>query len=382
MKLFFTGDIVKQTTHDSFISDSLQEQIAACDFVIGNLEAPIPGKDAKAIKKCGPILSQNKQIIYLLKKAGFTHLTIANNHIMDYGLSGLEDTLQQLSGNFEVIGASNCIENVYSPSILEKEGIKIALFAAAEFGFGVCPGNGYGGYAYIQAETLKQQIVQAKKNGYICILSIHAGLEDISYPLPEWRKIYQDFCNVGVDVIIGHHPHVPQGFERYHTSLIFYSLGNFYFDHKSMLMEKYTTAYSVLLNITHTGITHKIIWHRLCDNQVFLLASPPEQEKYLTSLLNSSTYEANCNQEAKIFWEQVYKKYYSVFQEPEQKFWNFLLHKIKKHFNFPLERYPRQEEENINLWMQHNLLIESHLFVQQRALRDIYCEQYPHNIKG
>ncbi len=381
MKLFFTGDIAKQTTHDSFLSVSLQKQIAACDCVIGNLEAQIPGKDEKAIKKCGPILSQDKQIVYLLKKAGFTHLTIANNHIMDYGLTGLKDTLQQLSGNLEFTGASDNAEKVYLPSIFEKEGIKIALFAAAEFGFGVCPGNGYGGYAYIQAETLKQQIMQAKKSGYICILSIHAGLEDISYPLPEWKKIYKDFCNVGVDVIIGHHPHVPQGFERYHTSLIFYSLGNFYFDHESMLTEKYTTAYSVLLDITHIGITYKIIWHRLCNNQVSLLEENSEQEKYLTSLLNSSTYETNCNQEAKVFWEQVYRKYYSVFQGPEQKFWNFFLHKLKKRLKFPLEKYSKLEE-NIDLWMQHNLLIESHIFIQQRALKNIYCEQYPYNMKG
>lgn len=69
------------------------------------------------------------------------------------------------------------------------------------------------------------------------------------------------------------------------------------------------------------------------------------------------------------------------FNGPEQKFWNFFLHKLKKRLKFPLEKYSKLEE-NIDLWMQHNLLIESHIFIQQRALKNIYCEQYPYNMKG
>jgi poly-gamma-glutamate capsule biosynthesis protein CapA/YwtB (metallophosphatase superfamily) len=55
----------------------------------------------------------------------------------------------------------------------------------------------------------------------------HAGVENIKFPIKEWRDRYKRFCDVGVDVVIGHHPHVPQGYEKQNKSMIFYSLGNF-----------------------------------------------------------------------------------------------------------------------------------------------------------
>ena len=67
----------------------------------------------------------------------------------------------------------------------------------------------------------------------------HAGVENINIPIPEWRDIYKSFVDFGADVIIGTHPHVPQGWETYNDKPIFYSLGNFCFQKKNVNVQSY-----------------------------------------------------------------------------------------------------------------------------------------------
>ena len=65
------------------------------------------------------------------------------------------------------------------------------------------------------------------------IVQVHAGVELLDVPIPEWRAKYRQLIDLGADVVIAHHPHVMQGIEEYKGKLICYSLGNFYFDYPS-----------------------------------------------------------------------------------------------------------------------------------------------------
>ena len=87
------------------------------------------------------------------------------------------------------------------------------------------------GTAWICHDIICQRIIEAKTSVDFLFVLPHAGIEEIDIPLPEWRDKYHHFIDCGADCIIGTHPHVPQGWEEYNSKMIFYSLGNFYFDY-------------------------------------------------------------------------------------------------------------------------------------------------------
>jgi len=69
--------------------------------------------------------------------------------------------------------------------------------------------------------------IKLKAEVNFVVLIAYAGVEDIYFPIKEWRERYKRLCDIGVDVIIGRHPHVPQGYEKHNDSIILYSLGDF-----------------------------------------------------------------------------------------------------------------------------------------------------------
>ena len=83
------------------------------------------------------------------------------------------------------------------------------------------------GASFIESYKVIDQIRFYKSKGYLVILISHAGVEFIPTPPPYIKEIYKNFVNEGADLVVGHHPHVPQGFEIYKNAAIFYSIGNF-----------------------------------------------------------------------------------------------------------------------------------------------------------
>jgi len=106
------------------------------------------------------------------------------------------------------------------------------MINACEAQFGVIDHNSspeQAGYAWINHPLVDRLILTLRQQCDHVILFSHAGLEH--YPIPQhaWRERYRHFCELGVDVVVGSHPHVPQGYEYWGSSLILYSLGNFIF---------------------------------------------------------------------------------------------------------------------------------------------------------
>jgi len=269
MKLFFAGDIVKFDETDFLMDSALTDVVKSADYAVANLEAPCFSQEFRKIPKRGPHLSQSPRVLKLLKEAGFTHCSLANNHIMDYGFDGLRETLAGMDKLGVVsYGANPAADSVYKPVFLEKDGTTVALCSLAEGGFGMSLAPA-GGYAWVNAPEVGYMLEEAKKADF-CIFSIHAGLENCDFPLPEWRQIYRTLCEKGVDVVIGHHPHVPQGCECWKNSLIFYSLGNFYFN-GMMMSEKNDSAYSVFLELEKgKKITYSCCQHEQKNNRTCL----------------------------------------------------------------------------------------------------------------
>lgn len=197
------------------------------------------------IEKSGPALKADPSCIEPLKY--FDVVGLANNHIMDYGITGLKDILDLCkTNNIPTVGAGLTLEDAQKQLIIERKGVKIAIIAIAEFEFNQSE-NGGPGSAPIDLIDNYAQIKKAQEDADIVIVTIHGGNEYFPYPRPGLRKICKHFIDLGVNAVVCHHPHVPGAYEVYKGSPIFYSIGNFIFDHSNP-PEGWTEGYIVQMS--------------------------------------------------------------------------------------------------------------------------------------
>jgi hypothetical protein len=153
--------------------------------------------------------------------------SLANNHIMDFGLDGLKDTIGFLEschkGHF---GAGLTEEDASAPLSIEVRGKKIALIGLARW---YTAAGGNPGTAPDNSRKVERLTAKAKHAGHFVIVLPHWNYEYVYYPAPDNRKLAKRLVAAGADLIVGAHPHVIQGYEQYQGKYIFHSLGNFLF---------------------------------------------------------------------------------------------------------------------------------------------------------
>ncbi len=231
MNVFFAGDICLEHVVDSeLLSTELKKIIHNCDITFVNFEGAAPKKKGSSFeKKAGPSISQNYKNIELLSKEGINLFGLANNHIMDCGITGLTDTIAEVKRNGRaVVGAGKCQKEAYSV-FRYKGDCNVSIIAVAENSFG-CIKNSESGFAWMNDYRVQDAIKKEKCDSDYVLVTCHCGAELFDKPLPEVRNMYKHFIDLGADAVIGHHPHVCQGIEEYRGRPIFYSLGNFAFD--------------------------------------------------------------------------------------------------------------------------------------------------------
>lgn len=366
IKLFFCGDVVNFRAKEDFIDDELKSIIKSSDLAICNFEAPIKCNKMQPIKKAGPHLYQSRESIRYLKNVGFNFVSLANNHIYDYGQDALVETIQELK-NFKIdfIGAGVDFYEAYQPKIIYKNGIKIGFLAGCENEFGcLYEDRNRGGYAWLFHYLIEDNIRELRKSCDFLVLVAHAGVEDIEIPIKEFRDRYKRLCDIGVDVIIGHHPHVPQGYEEYNDSLIFYSLGNFYFDIMGF-ENKSDDSFSVIIELEkNKKVRFEIIYHKKIEGKTCLV-KPHEVNfnlEYLNSLLGDVYNKLNDEICLKLF-NQYYYSYYEYALGVMPKSASFVS-KIK----YVIKKNIKNNVDKRYLLLLHNIRIDSHRFVVQRAL--------------
>lgn len=205
------------------------------DAVIVNLECPVTDFISPINKKY--IFRGNPEWLSELKKSGITHAALANNHSMDQGRKGLDDTFKQLTNNdIQSIGYGNNQQEACEPVFIEKNGIEIAIYNSVTLPLEnwVCLDDAPG-VCQVSVSDLAKKIRETKREKPSChiIVVLHWGLEFQQTPTPIQRKEGRLLIDAGADAVIGHHPHVIQTEEIYQGKAIFYSLGNFIFDQRT-----------------------------------------------------------------------------------------------------------------------------------------------------
>lgn len=200
------------------------------DIAIGNLEAPATDSGTEFRGKRFRFKS-NPDVATALKRAGFSVVTLANNHILDFGPSGLEQTMRHLArSGISFAGAGPNLQEARRPAILTAKGKRVAFLAysltlpaeffAARNRAGTAPG-------YLR--YVREDIAHLRPLVDHIVVSFHWGSELAVTPHSYQVSTARAAIEAGADVVLGHHPHVLQGIERYRNGIIFYSLGNFAF---------------------------------------------------------------------------------------------------------------------------------------------------------
>lgn len=197
------------------------------ELLILNLEGPVLYDPSihRQSPKAGPCLSHSSL------PTGLNHViySLANNHMMDYGEKGLNETLARItqSNDFHCGVGENLLDS-RKPLIIKYDGVRLGLISRCEVQFGVAS-TSTAGVSPIDA-TIYQSITELKKKCDLVIISFHAAAEMSPWPSPSRQDLCRAFIDAGADIVHGHHSHIPQGWEKYKDRFIFYGLGNFCVD--------------------------------------------------------------------------------------------------------------------------------------------------------
>ncbi|WP_157872826.1 CapA family protein [Desulfoscipio gibsoniae] len=201
------------------------------DVGFGNLEGPVtPGREIKIPEM---VLRADPRVAPALKDAGFDILSLANNHVPDFGEQGILDTLHYLDDAAILhAGAGRNKQEAFAPQYMEVKGVKLAFLAFNDpavvpdsYMAGDSPGT-----AVLEPEKVTATVKEAADNADFTVVSLHAGTEYA--PMPDDTQVHfaRLAINAGADLVLGSHPHVVQKIEQYRGKYILYSLGNFIFD--------------------------------------------------------------------------------------------------------------------------------------------------------
>jgi len=223
--------------------------LSKADVVVGNLESSISTRgiaveNKKFTLRAGPIAAQ------ALKKAGIRVVTLANNHAMDFGPLALRDTLTVLDENdILYTGAGMDLVDARTPAFLKIRGRTIAFLAySLTFPLEFFASAGRPGTAPGYGDFVKSDIEKARPMADLVVVSFHWGGELMTAAKDYQVELGRKAIDWGADLVLGHHPHVPQELEVYQGRIIAYSLGNFVFGSESN-----RTNAGILLLLTFQG---------------------------------------------------------------------------------------------------------------------------------
>lgn len=234
MKITIGGDfcITEPFLGNDLYSDKLVNVFNESDLNIVNLECPIIDKSKhnnSEIIKTGPNLFTTNKIFPHLNALKTDLVSLANNHILDFGEDALLNTVEECEkNNIQTVGVGKDASAAAEPVIIKKQNIKIGIVNCCESEWSIAKEDRAGANP-LDVIGVYNQLQEAKQKADVVLLIIHGGHEYYHYPSPRMSKQYRFFAENGADLIVAHHTHCVGGYEIHKGVPIFYSLGNMLF---------------------------------------------------------------------------------------------------------------------------------------------------------
>ena len=291
MKFLIAGDFCIRNYQEDMISDDFIEKVSRegrqlvlkHDLSMYGNET-VFSYNGNPIEKSGPCLLSPHKSLEIIKKIGFSIAACANNHIGDYGETGVLETMDFLNENgLLVVGAGKNSKEAEKPLFTDKCGIKLAVINCAEHEFGFAEKN-RAGFAPMDFYETGLIVKEASKLADKTVVFVHGGNEHNPIPRHGMMKFCRHLAECGADAVIVAHSHCPQGMESFNDVPIFYGLGNFYFPALST-NKMWQYGYTVTLNIEkEKPITATVNPHRQTPEGFFLLNG--EEKDYFMRYFN------------------------------------------------------------------------------------------------
>lgn len=289
--LRFAGDLLLAGSYESFARDSggLAFQdfdlFHSDDITVVNNECPITSRGVKVPKPYN--FRMRPSYAKVLPEAGIEIVNLANNHIFDYGEEGLFDTISYLDSlGVHHIGAGRNASEAREPVIMRLKGRRVAFLGYYGGGEAPMARRHVPGVASRDLRVIRYDIQKLKERDSVnfIVVSLHWGTEKATIPDSDQTDFARRIIDAGADAVIGHHPHVLQGIERYKNGVIAYSLGNFVFGGNSR--NKYDTAVFEI-RITKDGPDYCLIPIGVRDWRLTVLVGA-EREHVVQEVVNLS----------------------------------------------------------------------------------------------
>lgn len=200
-------------------------------IVIGNLEGPLTTRGTPEQDKAYVFRSPPDKVGPALRNAGFTVVSLANNHTLDFGADGLAETIEALAAvGIAHVGAGPNLHDARTPVMVEAAGTRVALLAYSL----TLPGHFHAeankpGTAFGHEAHVRTDVAAARTQADIVLVSFHWGQEGKTTLREYQTRLGHAAIDAGAAAVFGHHPHILQGIEHYRDGVILYSLGNFTF---------------------------------------------------------------------------------------------------------------------------------------------------------
>lgn len=231
---------------EELIDTKIIEILKKADYRIFNLEVPLTDVSSP-ISKLGPTLSSPTNTITGIKRINVDFFTLANNHILDHDVQGLESTMKLLKDNNVSYAGVGNIESASKPHFFTIDNIKVGVYCCCEHEFSVVSKNHIGANPFEPLNTL-DEIVAAKEQCDYLIVLYHGGKEHYRYPSPNLQKTCRKIVEKGASLVVCQHSHCVGCEEKYKEGTIIYGQGNFLFDLKDN--EYWNSSLLIKLNIS------------------------------------------------------------------------------------------------------------------------------------
>ena len=253
IRFTFTGDILlddayavmsnyrtKNEVLEDCVEQSLLERMRSADVCVVNNEFTYTETNKPIANKTFTFRAKPENV-EILKEMGVDTVSLANNHVYDFGEQGLLDTLDTLEGaGISYTGAGRDIEEASKIIYYCNDSMKISLVCATQIERYPNPNtkgateDSPGTFRCYESEALLERIREADANSDVTIVFLHWGTESTTDL--DWRQTTQakECAQAGADVIVGAHPHVIQGIGYEGDVPVFYSLGNYWFSSKNL----------------------------------------------------------------------------------------------------------------------------------------------------
>lgn len=333
MKILIAGDFCPQNRiSDQFekgnfeaVLGGVKTIIKQADYAIVNFECPVCNGNERPIEKCGPNLKCSESGIAAVKWAGFDCVTLANNHLLDYGEVGVSNTLTACQKyQLDISGGGSCLEDAQRILYKNIQGKILAIVNCCEREFSIATETTAGSNPLNPIQQY-YSIKEARSRADHVVVIVHGGHEYYQLPSTRMQDTYRFFIDAGADAVINHHQHCYSGMEMYNGKPIFYGLGNFLFDTKNKANANvWHDGYMVRLVLEGSEIDYEIIPYRQCDDKVTvrILSEDAELSAFKTKFEDLSSIIQNHNQlvrRQKKFYSEQSKGRLTAFEPWQNK---------------------------------------------------------------